>query len=706
MNDTLIKKDVKKSKIRFKLTKPEYLTWENIQNLYPDKFVLLENPEYKGTSPIVKGGIVRYKNRSKDRVVEVANQLTLNHLTVKYTGGKLDKTDFNFILSIIIATLFFTIPFRLFSQEDHVNKSVHVIREYNPTVSDAFKINDMPSASDTLKANPVFRYQITGKPLVTPPEMVPLTPARLAKEPLEELFPAYIQGYGGIFNPKMGGIFGGQLLYNLIRNEKFAVALNASHETSFGKIKLYDEDGNFAKETDAGYHDTKAGLHTRHFFKRSTLSTNMDYNNLFYRYYGLNGLDGLEGLDGLYGLNGWDGLDGLKTQRQMVFDMNARLNNRVLNNETQYDVLLGFYTFGNKTGVTENSFRYGGDFDFSIADFYIRLETAVDFAATNIDDVQQNNPSIYNFDNRNRTLIQANPAILKRHNNFLIKIGMKFGIDYDDLYDLEEDYSETLYISPDVSVNFTIENRIMLQVGMTGDVKPNSYRSVMAENPFVSPDLNMRTAFHQAKFFAGIKGNFNNKTSFGARVEYGNFFNEHFFVNKFYQMLDANDGTIYHYYSNQFGVHYDDGRLLTVSGEFNTNIIENFDIALRAAYFGWNTETEEKAWHKPNMELGIRANYTATRDLQFIAAFNVLGGREALMPDDSYKIYQSIAPQSQTNTIKLKTVFDFNLGANYTLNSRWHFFATAQNIFVSKYYLYYGYPTYGINMRVGAGYSF
>jgi len=87
-----------KSKARRRLPEPGYLPWENIQKQFPDRFVLLENPVFKVNSPILTGGILRYKNRSIDKVIEMANQLSLNHQTVKYTGGKLDETDINFIL--------------------------------------------------------------------------------------------------------------------------------------------------------------------------------------------------------------------------------------------------------------------------------------------------------------------------------------------------------------------------------------------------------------------------------------------------------------------------------------------------------------------------------------------------------------------------------------------------------------------------------
>ena len=94
----MVSSKMEKMKNRRRLSEPEYLPWKNIQKQFPDRFVLLENPVFKANSPVLIGGVLRYKNRSIDKVIEVANQLSLHHQTVKYTGGKLDETDINFIL--------------------------------------------------------------------------------------------------------------------------------------------------------------------------------------------------------------------------------------------------------------------------------------------------------------------------------------------------------------------------------------------------------------------------------------------------------------------------------------------------------------------------------------------------------------------------------------------------------------------------------
>jgi len=65
----------------------EYTSWETIQKMYPDKFVLLENPVYKGNSPLIKEAIFLYKHKNSKKVVDKSLELKPSYATIEYTGG-------------------------------------------------------------------------------------------------------------------------------------------------------------------------------------------------------------------------------------------------------------------------------------------------------------------------------------------------------------------------------------------------------------------------------------------------------------------------------------------------------------------------------------------------------------------------------------------------------------------------------------------
>ena len=564
------------------------------------------------------------------------------------------------------------------TETETINQDVRVIREYNPTISNAFKINEMPEQSDTMKANPVFRYQLTGKAIVTPPEMVPLVPAKMAREPREELYPSYVAGYLGNYE-----VFGGQILYNLVQNERFALALKAGHETSFGDLELEDK-----REVEAPYHETQAGLYLRHFFKKKTLSLDLDFNNNVYKYYGLQTINPegiyldptpLPEISAIQTVQGSALIPDSK-QRQTAFDIALGfLNQETGNDAIKYKADFGFSTFGNLSGVKENQINLGGELAIPFGELAFNLEAGVEQASTKLG--SNDHPELFLFTQRQQSLVYANPSLVKQINELRLKMGLRIAGEFDDMGD-------EFYLSPDLQASVVVaEGVISLEGGITGDVKSSTYRGIMAENPFVAPDVNVKTAFHTVRFYAGVRGNFSNATSFAARMDYSVFQDEHFYINR---MFDESALSVQHY-SNLFDVAYDDGRLLTVSGEFKVKPIEELDVVLRGAYYGWDLDLMQKAWHKPDMELGLRAAYQVNRDLTLTTALNILGERYAPMPEA---------------VKKLDSVVDFNLGANYTLNKRWNFFGNIQNLFAAKYYRFQGYPMQGVNFRVGVGYSF
>jgi len=64
----------------------KYTSWETIQKLYPDRFVLLENPVFE-PRPHLKEAIFLYKHKSKKKVIEKEIIMRPHYSTIVYTGG-------------------------------------------------------------------------------------------------------------------------------------------------------------------------------------------------------------------------------------------------------------------------------------------------------------------------------------------------------------------------------------------------------------------------------------------------------------------------------------------------------------------------------------------------------------------------------------------------------------------------------------------
>jgi len=63
----------------------ENTQWETIKKMYPDRFVLLENPVFEGAQ--IKEAVFLYKHKNRIKVIEKSLELKPRYSTLVYTGG-------------------------------------------------------------------------------------------------------------------------------------------------------------------------------------------------------------------------------------------------------------------------------------------------------------------------------------------------------------------------------------------------------------------------------------------------------------------------------------------------------------------------------------------------------------------------------------------------------------------------------------------
>ena len=62
-----------------------YTSWDKIQEMYPDRFVLLESPYFE--RGYIKEAIFLYKHKSRKKVIEKEVELNPHDSALVYTGG-------------------------------------------------------------------------------------------------------------------------------------------------------------------------------------------------------------------------------------------------------------------------------------------------------------------------------------------------------------------------------------------------------------------------------------------------------------------------------------------------------------------------------------------------------------------------------------------------------------------------------------------
>ncbi len=561
-----------------------------------------------------------------------------------------------------------------------MNKDVKVVREYTPIISDAFKINEMPgNEEDNLDSIPPFDYNILTKAMMADMGIVPISPAKLRPEHKEILDKSYVKGGIGNYNTLYGELF-----YNILRSEEYALGLNVGHISSMGKLKLED-----ATKVDAPFHDTWASLYFRRFYDSHTLSIDADFLHNVYNYYGYQSLN----KDANY-LNAENALilgsELIPEDRQRLSGFNATIgfgNKAIETEDVPYHLNLKLGTFGNVTGVGENKFGLDGNVAFAASDnLSVNIDGGIDYYGTTVPE----STNLFDFNERKMTVFNLSPNVGFSFDGFNINVGVdtysQFGSDIDSEFNIAPHIVGDLIIAEGIVTAFG---------GVKGDYSVNDYQTILQENQFISPDVNVQNSFHGIHLFGGMKGNFSSSVSFVARVDYTVFQDEHFYVNRsFEEVLPIEDALVTETrQSNLFDVIYDDGNLFSVSGELKYEPNKNVNILLFGKYNGWSLNNLEYAWHKPDSEINLRVNFSPIEDLWINIGLNSLGSRYA---------YDVETEQAK----KLKSVIDLNVGAHYMLSSKWNIFANMNNVVASKYYQWNGYPMQGFNMQVGLGYSF
>lgn len=560
------------------------------------------------------------------------------------------------------------------SAQDELNKDVKVIREYTPTVSDARKIEQMPELDDTTSYHPVFKYSILSSAFDTENSLEPISPAKMAKEKPGLLSNSYTR-----FGIGTESSFLGELYYNLLQSDNYALGLSFGHESSFGKVTLANDE-----EVETPYHDTYSNLYFKSVFDKVILKSGLDFKHDIYKYYGYQTLQRNRNYNYLGETISYTGSELTLSDRQRTssFNLTLGLEGRETKiTETQWLTNINYLTFGTKSGAKHNQFAFIGTLHAPSKTLFFDLDFQVISSATTFTD--SIGPMLRIEDQKNTSIIA------------LPRIGLQYNLGYAEaglfMATSPGSNNNDFNIAPHLKGNLTIaEGIVSIFAGFTGKYNINDYASIYKENPYISPDVIVPASFYGIDIHGGITGNFSTTTSFTARFDYNYFNDEHFFINKYYQLsgtaIDSFD------YTNNFDVVLDNGSLLKVQGELLVNPNEDVNLRLTATYNGWNLKNEEYAWHKPETEIGLWGKFQLNESLSVNSTITLLGKRYAYIPGDS--------------PLKLDPVFDLNLGAEYQLNKSWNFWTEINNGAFIKYYRWNGYPSYGFRLMVGAAYKF
>jgi hypothetical protein len=542
--------------------------------------------------------------------------------------------------------------------ERDLKKEVKVRTNFKPKIKKAKRIGEMPNVTDTLSFKKRFDYSIRSQSLNVSFKPGSIKAAKMTNAPLKKV-------HGHSFDLAAGNyatLFA-DYRYNNLNSKKTDFGLHLQHYSSNGKLEL--ENGSKVKPD---WNEFLAEVYGNHYLNDAKLSSRIFFKYKSFNYYGSSLSDDVLGKNNIFDY------DNQRYKHIGVETSYESLNKDAKDLTYKLGVELEYFT--DKYNVSEIDMGVNGIAELKTSDGLWSLESSLNFIQTN--NLVYWSSGLTDHD-VNSTLWVVNPSYSLTVGNFNMRLGFKAQSI------LGNDSEFKLY--PDVKFNFVLVDQVLeMFAGLDGNLDLNTIRSISNSNPFIHSGLDVANTSTNYRIYGGLKTRISSKSNALLSVEYANVDDQYFFSMANMAVSPQGELPVQLHHSNKYAVVYDDLSKLSLTGEVDLQVNKELNLYALAKYTHYSLDGLEEAWNMPNLEMETRANYQFTDQWLFNARLLFVGERN-IMTDGKLA--------------KLDALADFGLGAEYKWNDILSVYANVNNIFDAESYLWYGYPSQGINGMIG-----
>ena len=570
-----------------------------------------------------------------------------------------------------IAILFLT-TFTLQAQEEENlgTEVVNIVKPYSPTISDAFKVKEVPVINDsTNMEKKEVQYRIFSVPVAstfTPTKGKATTIEKAKKIKLYDNYATL--GVGNYLNV-IAELYSN---FEISRTDNFGVYFK--HNSSQGGI-----DG---LRLDDKFYDTKLEGNYSSRQKDMTYGIKAGVEHQLYNWYGLSSFyseasdEVINGIDSKHSyFSGF--AEGLLEVENSYFEK-ATANIRYL---------------GDSYSSSEFNIKADSDFGFDIQDFPVNIGVNLDYLNGKFDrdylNVSELKYSILNFG--------VAPSVDYVNEDLAVSVGFEAVVSFDS----ENSYLD-IYVYPNVEVSYRLVDEILIAYGgVDGGLQQNTYYDFKEENPFVSPTLLIMPTHQQYYGFAGLKGKLTSTLVYDVKASYGNEKDKALYTINHGKLLNpALEG---YEYGNSFYVVYADVSTLSVFGELNLELSKNFSIGINGTFNNYDMSKQPEPWNLPTIEASLFSSFNISEKFYGGASLFFVGERKDFFLSENIDWpFGNLYPEH----ITLDSYIDANAHLGYRFNQQLSFFIKGSNLFGENYQKWANYPVQGIQVLGGASYKF
>jgi hypothetical protein len=583
--------------------------------------------------------------------------------------------NFNFQNKIILTA--FLVAFQLTvaqkKEETIGSEVVNVVKPYTPTISDAFKIKEMPNLDDDGNAKKeIIRYTIFSFPVAST-----FTPSKGKAEGVDKtkqarLFNNYATlGFGNY------RVLNGELFVNQELGKNDYVAGVFRHLSSQGGIS--------GVELDDRFYDTSVGLTYGANYNSMSWNFDLGFQNQIYNWYGLPEDFGntLSPSDRATLVNGIDPQHNYNT-----LSAGAKVE---INDGFVKEAIVKFSRFTDDFKSAENRFYIKPSVQFNVMDQFIKTNIIVDYVGGSFEKSYQNNNTQglkYGYTN-----FGLAPSFVVLKDDWTLNLGASVFYSMDN-----QSNNNTLFIYPNINASYKVVGDLMIfYAGAEGSLEQNSYQDFANENAFLSPTLNITPTDKQYDIFAGLKGKLTTNVSYNIKGSYQLEKNKALFKSNDYTENKSNQD---YAFGNSMQVVSDDMKTLRFSGDLRASFSNDVTFGIGGEFSTYTNTFQAEAWNLPTVRLNSSLDVAITEKLYAGATIFYVGDRKDL------KINNDIIYVVPPAPITLKSYFDANAHAGYKFNEQLTGFVRANNIANQGYQKWLNYPVQAFQVFLGANYKF
>jgi hypothetical protein len=571
-------------------------------------------------------------------------------------------------IGLVIILLAFHFSFAQKKDENIGTEVVNVVKPYTPTISDAFKVKEIPSLEDAENSKKEdIKYNFFSFPVASTFVPIKGRAANVDKSQSEKL-------YKNFANLGLGN-------YTSLNAELFVTENISDHEYIGGMFRHLSSQGGINDVVlNNGFDKTSIDLTYGNQLQNLTWISDLGFQNQMYNWYGI---------PDNFTQTTIDRINPKHSFNNFYIGTNLSLTDSFFK-----DASLKYNRFWDANGSFENRFYVKPTFEFDLLRHKIKTNLIVDYLSGSFEKNFSGTSSIkYGFTN-----FGIHPSIAVNKNDWAINLGASVFYSADN-----ENSSSKIFVYPQVNASIKIVGDFMIfYTGVEGSLDQNSYRDFSNENPFVSPTLAIAPTDKQFDLYAGLKGKLSNNMSYTMRGSVQNEKNKSLFKSNEFNMFATN--TESYQFGNSFGIVYDDIKTVSLFGEVKADFSKNVTIGLNGSYNRFFTSNQEEAWNLPTIKLEASMNVNITK--KWFAGANVfyVGERKDIVYIQS--MITIFPPAYYPETINIKGYFDANLNIGYNHSDRLTGFLKFNNIANQSYQKWLNYPVQALQVVLGASYKF